>query len=75
MKHAPGSPSLPHMSQSPCCHAPQAEAHNIVSTLASASEGYPFVPPSWAPSVLVPITGLVIPAVAMASLFVYIEVS
>jgi photosystem I reaction center subunit VIII len=45
-----------------------------VSTLASATEGYPFVPPEWAPSVLVPLTGLVIPAVAMASLFVYIQV-
>ena len=53
---------------------PQAEAHNVVSTLASASEGYPFVPPSWAPSVFVPLTGLILPAVAMASLFVYIEV-
>ncbi len=45
-----------------------------MSTIASAAEGYPFVPPAWAPSVLVPLTGLVIPAVAMASLFVYIEV-
>jgi len=52
----------------------QAEAANVVSTLASAAEGYPFVPPAWAPSVFVPLTGLVIPAVAMASLFVYIEV-
>lgn len=52
----------------------QAEAANVVSTIASAAEGYPFVPPAWAPSVLVPLTGLVIPAVAMASLFVYIEV-
>ena len=52
----------------------QAEAANLVSTLASAAEGYPFVPPEWAPSVFVPLTGLVIPAVAMASLFVYIEV-
>ncbi|GAX80462.1 hypothetical protein CEUSTIGMA_g7901.t1 [Chlamydomonas eustigma] len=53
--------------------AAPAEASNIVSTLASASEGWPFVPPEWAPSVLVPLTGLVIPAVAMASLFVYIQ--
>lgn len=52
----------------------QAEAANVVSTIASAAEGYPFVPPAWAPSVFVPLTGLVIPAVAMASLFVYIEV-
>jgi photosystem I subunit 8 len=52
----------------------QAEAAQLVSTIASAAEGYPFVPPAWAPSVLVPLTGLVIPAVAMASLFVYIEV-
>jgi photosystem I subunit 8 len=53
--------------------AAPAEAANVVSTLASATEGYPFVPPEWAPSVLVPLTGLVIPAVAMASLFVYIQ--
>lgn len=51
----------------------QAEAHNVLSTLASASEGYPFVPPSWAPSVFVPLSCLVLPAIAMASLFVYIE--
>ncbi|MEW5303239.1 MAG: hypothetical protein WDW36_005947 [Sanguina aurantia] len=51
----------------------QAEAHNLISTVASAAEGYPFVPPSWAPSVLVPITGLVIPAIVFATLFVYIE--
>ncbi|MEW5309691.1 MAG: hypothetical protein WDW38_001557 [Sanguina aurantia] len=50
-----------------------AEAHNLISTVASAAEGYPFVPPSWAPSVLVPITGLVIPAIVFATLFVYIE--
>ena len=51
----------------------QVEAANIISTVASAAEGYPFVPPSWAPSVFVPLTGLVLPGVAMASLFVYIE--
>lgn len=51
----------------------QAEAANVISTVASAAEGYPFVPPSWAPSVFVPLTGLVLPGVAMASLFVYIE--
>ncbi len=45
----------------------QAEAHNVISTVASAAEGYPFVPPSWAPSVLVPFTGLVLPAIAMVS--------
>lgn len=44
-----------------------------MSTVASATEGYPFVPPSWAPAVFVPLTGLVIPAIAMATLFVYIE--
>ena len=41
--------------------------------MASAAEGYPFVPPEWAPSVFVPLTGLVLPAVAMATLFTYIE--
>jgi photosystem I subunit 8 len=51
----------------------QADAANIISTVASAAEGYPFVPPSWAPSVFVPLTGLVLPGLAMASLFVYIE--
>lgn len=52
----------------------QAEASQVMQTIASATEGYPFVPPAWAPSVLVPLTGLVLPAVAMASLFVWIEV-
>lgn len=52
---------------------PQAEAHNVISTVASAAEGYPFVPPSWAPSLFVPLTGLVLPGVAMATLFTYIE--
>lgn len=51
----------------------QAEAHNVVSVVASAAEGYPFVPPEWAPSVLVPLTGLVMPAVAMAWAFQYIS--
>ncbi len=31
------------------------------------------MPPEWAPSVFVPLTGLVLPAVAMATLFTYIE--
>jgi len=53
--------------------AAPAEAANVISTVASAAEGYPFVPPAWAPSVFVPLTGLVLPAVAMASLFVYIQ--
>ena len=44
-----------------------------MSTLASAAEGYPFVPPAWAPSVLVPLTGLVLPGVAMAWAFNWIE--
>ncbi len=51
----------------------QVEAANLVATVASATEGYPFVPPTWAPSVLVPLTGLVFPAVAMAWAFTYIE--
>jgi len=50
-----------------------AQAAEVVATLASAASGYPFVPPEWAPSVLVPFTGLFLPAVAMATLFVYIE--
>mmetsp|Transcript_9205 Transcript_9205/g.16177 ORF Transcript_9205/g.16177 Transcript_9205/m.16177 type:complete len:104 (-) Transcript_9205:406-717(-) len=50
-----------------------AEAANVVSSIASASEGWPFVPPSWAPSVLVPLVGLVVPAVGMAWAFTYIE--
>ncbi|KAG2442953.1 hypothetical protein HXX76_003028 [Chlamydomonas incerta] len=50
-----------------------AEASQLIATVASAAEGYPFVPPSWAPSVFVPLTGLVLPAIAMATLFVYIE--
>jgi photosystem I subunit 8 len=45
----------------------------MLHTVASAAEGYPFVPPAWAPSVLVPLTGLVLPGVAMATLFSYIE--
>lgn len=45
----------------------------MITTVASAAEGYPFVPPSWAPSLFVPLTGLVLPAVAMATLFTYIE--
>jgi photosystem I subunit 8 len=45
-----------------------------MSTIASAAEGYPFVPPSWAPALFVPLTGLVLPGLVMASLFVYIEV-
>ncbi|KAF8067280.1 RPS10 [Scenedesmus sp. PABB004] len=53
--------------------AAPAEAANVVHTVASAAEGYPFVPPSWAPAVFVPFTGLVLPAIVMSSLFVYIE--
>jgi hypothetical protein len=36
-----------------------------VATVASAAEGYPFVPPEWMPSVLVPTVGLIVPAIAM----------
>ncbi len=43
----------------------------MISSVASASEGWPFVPPAWAPSVLVPITGLVLPAVGMAWAFTW----
>ncbi|KXZ56369.1 hypothetical protein GPECTOR_1g327 [Gonium pectorale] len=50
-----------------------AEATQIIADVASAASGYPFVPPAWAPSVFVPLTGLVLPAIAMATLFVYIE--
>uniref|UniRef100_A0A7S0R5C6 Photosystem I reaction center subunit VIII n=1 Tax=Chlamydomonas leiostraca TaxID=1034604 RepID=A0A7S0R5C6_9CHLO len=50
-----------------------AEAANVISTVASAAEGYPFVPPSWAPSLFVPLTGLVLPAVGMAWAFTYIQ--
>eukprot|EP00879_Flechtneria_rotunda_P000408 GHRR01000502.1.p1 GENE.GHRR01000502.1~~GHRR01000502.1.p1 ORF type:complete len:116 (+),score=29.52 GHRR01000502.1:104-451(+) len=50
-----------------------AEAANVITTVASATEGYPFVPPTWAPAVFTPLTTLVLPAVAMASLFIYIE--
>jgi hypothetical protein len=50
----------------------QAEAHNVINTVASAAEGYPFVPPSWLPNILVPFTAWIIPGFVMASLFVYI---
>lgn len=50
----------------------QAEAANVVNTVAAAAEGYPFVPPAWAPSVFVPLTCLFLPGVVMASLFDYI---
>ncbi|GFR41413.1 hypothetical protein Agub_g2096 [Astrephomene gubernaculifera] len=50
-----------------------AEASQVIATVASAAEGYPFVPPAWAPSVLVPFTGLVLPAIVMATMFIYIE--
>lgn len=46
-----------------CCI--QAEAQQLVATIASAAEGYPFVPPEYLPSVLVPTVGLIIPAIAM----------
>ncbi|KAL6750448.1 photosystem I reaction center subunit VIII, chloroplast precursor [Haematococcus lacustris] len=49
------------------------EAAQVISDVASAATGYPFVPPAWAPSVLVPLTGLVLPAVVMAWAFTYIE--
>jgi hypothetical protein len=45
---------------------PQAEAQQLVATVASAAEGYPFVPPEYLPSVLVPTVGLIVPAIAMA---------
>jgi len=51
----------------------QAEAANVISSVASATEGYPFVPPEWAPQLLVPLTGLVLPAVGMAWAFTYIQ--
>ncbi|KAJ9506801.1 hypothetical protein QJQ45_009499 [Haematococcus lacustris] len=51
----------------------QVEAAQVISDVASAATGYPFVPPAWAPSVLVPLTGLVLPAVVMAWAFTYIE--
>nr|6SL5_I Chain I, PsaI [Dunaliella salina] len=38
-----------------------------------ATEGYPFVPPDWAPALFVPLTGLVLPAVGMAWAFTYIQ--
>jgi photosystem I subunit 8 len=53
--------------------AAPAEAAQVVSTIASAAEGYPFVPPEWAPAVFTPLVGLGLPLLAMASLFVYIE--
>lgn len=49
----------------------QAEAANVINTVASAAEGYPFVPPEWAPAVFTPLVGLVLPAIGMATLFVY----
>lgn len=56
-----------------CSACLQAEAAQVVSTIASAAEGYPFVPPEWAPAVFTPLVGLGLPLLAMASLFVYIE--
>eukprot|EP00882_Tetradesmus_deserticola_P000749 GHRQ01000817.1.p1 GENE.GHRQ01000817.1~~GHRQ01000817.1.p1 ORF type:complete len:108 (+),score=31.11 GHRQ01000817.1:72-395(+) len=53
--------------------ATPAEAQNVINTVASAAEGYPFVPPNWLPNILVPLTGWFIPGFVMASLFVYIE--
>lgn len=52
---------------------PQAEAAQVLSTVASAASEFPFVPPTWAPSLFVPLTGLVLPFVVMSSLFVYVE--
>lgn len=37
-----------------------------MATVAAAAEGYPFVPPEWMPSVLVPTVGLIVPAIGMA---------
>lgn len=54
-----------------CCAVLQAEAANVINTVASAAEGYPFVPPEWAPAVFTPLVGLVLPAIGMATLFVY----
>lgn len=45
----------------------------MLTTVASAAEGYPFVPPEWAPAVFVPLTMWALPLFAMASLFIYIE--
>jgi photosystem I reaction center subunit VIII len=56
-----------------CMNWSQAEAANVVSTVAAAAGDYPFVPPEWAPSVLVPLTGLVFPAIGMAWAFTYIS--
>ncbi|KIY97609.1 photosystem I reaction centre, subunit VIII [Monoraphidium neglectum] len=50
-----------------------AEAQQLVATVASAAEGYPFVPPEYLPSVLVPTVGLIVPAIAMAWAFSWIE--
>ncbi|GBF91021.1 photosystem I reaction subunit VIII [Raphidocelis subcapitata] len=50
-----------------------AEASQLVATVASAAEGYPFVPPAWMPSVLVPTVGLIVPALAMAWAFTWIS--
>jgi len=59
-----------------CCfllHQPQVEAANVMANVASATEGYPFVPPPWAPSLFVPLTGLLLPAIGMAWAFTYIQ--
>ncbi|KAG2499218.1 hypothetical protein HYH03_002798 [Edaphochlamys debaryana] len=50
-----------------------AEASTVIADMAAASSGWPLTPPSWAPSVLVPLTAWFIPGIAMASLFIYIE--
>lgn len=70
-----GEPPITDILAAACLLSPslQAQAFDLVSTVASAAEGYPFVPPSWAPSVFVPLTGLLLPGLAMATLFVYIE--
>jgi photosystem I reaction center subunit VIII len=45
---------------------PQAEAAQLVATVAASAGSYPFVPPAYLPSVLVPTVGLLVPAIAMA---------
>ncbi|KAI8475863.1 MAG: photosystem I reaction center subunit VIII, chloroplast precursor [Monoraphidium minutum] len=50
-----------------------AEASQLVATVAAAAEGYPFVPPEWMPSVLVPTVGLIVPAIGMAWAFSWVE--
>lgn len=71
----PALPSAPHDAHGALLPLPlaQVEAANVITTVASAAEGYPFVPPAWAPSLFVPLTGLLLPAVGMAWAFTYIS--